>query len=268
MWKNPSTKKEEEKQTYVKYLPEANWYVASGVYLDELDLYIQKQLEQDSKYDKTNINIIIIASVILLIFSLVLSIAMSAIIKNIFIYYKKSILSEVEKTKEIEKTKQKYEILSHTDSLTNMHNRFSIMKILDEQLSSSKNKNRPLSLIMFDLDYFKQINDKYGHSAGDSVLVEISELVKENLRDADCVGRYGGEEFLVTLPNTDLDISKIIANRIRQKVEKFKFKSVESVTISIGLIEVSKDESRHEVLKRVDKLLYKAKEQGRNRVCF
>jgi diguanylate cyclase (GGDEF)-like protein len=267
MWENPSTKKEEEKLTYVSYIPEFDWYVASGVYLDELDLYIENQLKQDEKFDKKNINIIILASIVLLAFSLILSITMSVIIKNIFIFYKKSILSEAEKIKEVEKSREKYELLANTDSLTNMHNRFSIMKILDDELLKVKNENIILSVIMFDLDHFKQINDKYGHSAGDSVLEELSKLVKENLRDAESIGRYGGEEFLALLPNTDLNTATSIADRIRKKVQSHSFANVSSITISIGVIKVFQNESKRELLKRVDNLLYQAKKEGRNRVC-
>lgn len=267
MWENPSSKQEEEKTTYVSYIPELNWYVASGVYLDELELYIQDKLKQDELYNEKNVNIIILASIILLVFSLILSIALSVIIKNIFAFYKKSILDEVLKTKEIEKSREKYQHLANTDSLTKSHNRFSIMQIIDDELLNLKSKNMSLSLIMFDLDHFKKVNDIYGHSVGDSVLVEITNLVKSSLRDADNIGRYGGEEFLVSLPNTDLQTAKNIASRIRERVELFSFEGAKNITISVGIIEVNRDESRHELLKRVDDLLYLAKEQGRNRVC-
>jgi diguanylate cyclase (GGDEF)-like protein len=267
MWENPTTKENEEKLTYVNYIPELNWYVASGVYLDELDIYIEDKLKQDALYDEKNINIIILASVVLLVFSLILSIAISAIIKNIFIFYKKSILLELQKIKEVEKSKEKYQHLANTDSLTKAHNRFSIMQIIDDELLYVKETSLSLSILMFDLDHFKKVNDMYGHSAGDSVLSDITKLVKENLRDADKIGRYGGEEFLVILPNTNLNTAKIIADRIREKVELFDFKDVAIVTISIGVIEVFKDETKHELLKRVDGLLYQAKDEGRNRVC-
>jgi len=267
MWENPTTKEDEEKLTYVNYIPELNWYVASGVYLDELDNYIENKLKQDALYDEKNINIIILASVVLLVFSLILSITMSAVIKNIFIFYKKSILQELKKIKEVEKSKEKYQLLANTDSLTKAHNRFSIMQIIDEELLKFKNTNLSLSIIMFDLDHFKKVNDLYGHSAGDSVLREITALVKANLRDADSIGRYGGEEFLAILPKTNLDTAKSIADRIRERVESFNFTDVGEITISMGVIEVFKSESKHELLKRVDSLLYQAKDEGRNRVC-
>jgi len=267
LWENPTTKQEEKKLVYVSYLPELDWFVASGVYLDELDTYIESKTKHDALYDEKNINIIILASIVLLIFSLIISIALSVIIKNIFRFYKKSILDAIEKKKNIEITKEKYRLLASTDDLTKAHNRFSIMSILDDELLNFKRTDMNLSVIMFDLDHFKKVNDIYGHSVGDSVLTEITQLVKANLRDADSIGRYGGEEFLVILPSTNLDTAKRVADRIREKVESFNFKDVAKVTISVGAIEVYEKESRHELLKRVDNLLYHAKDEGRNRVC-
>jgi len=267
-WVNPSTNIEEDKITYVNLLPELNWYVASGVYMDELDKYIEEKIKNNSVFDEKNIRFIIFASVFLLIFSLIISIVLSIIIKNIFRRYKNSIYKEIERSKEIEKSKQLFKIMANTDALTQIHNRLSIMNIFKEELLNKEQFNTPLSVIMFDIDYFKNINDTYGHDTGDKVLIKIAQVIKEHLRDGDSLGRYGGEEFLVILPNTKLEMSKVIAERLRKYTQNHKFENIKSLTISLGVVEAQEDESENEVLKRVDSLLYDSKRSGRNKVSF
>ena len=121
---------------------------------------------------------------------------------------------------------------------------------------------------MYDIDYFKKVNDIHGHDIGDKVLTSLSSVVKNNIRDIDIVGRYGGEEFLIILPNTILKDAKYYADRLREKVEQYKFNIVNHITISLGLVELKDNESIDEVFKRVDNLLYKSKNDGRNRVSF
>ena len=267
-WTNPDTQIEEEKLTYVTLLPELNWYVASGVYLDELDKHIEDKIKSSAVFEKQNIGVIVMASFVLLIFSFILSITLSLIIKNIFNNYRKNILLEVEKSQEIEKSKKLFEELANTDSLTKIHNRHSIMHILKNELSTMRSTDKPLSLLMFDLDFFKSVNDTYGHDVGDKVLINVVDLIKENLRDLDSIGRYGGEEFIVIFPNTTLGVACDIANRLKEIVDKHDFDVIKHLTISIGVVEAKKKESDHEVLKRVDTLLYTSKNNGRNRVSY
>lgn len=267
-WVNPSSKIEEKKITYVNLLPELNWYVASGVYMDEIDKYIEEKIKNNSIFDEKNIQFIILSSVFLLVLSLIISIVISIIIKNIFKRYRNSIYKEIERSKEIEKSKQLFKVMANTDALTQIHNRLSIMSIFKDEYLKVKQLKTPLSVIMFDIDYFKNINDTYGHDAGDRVLISMSKIIKEDLRDHDCLGRYGGEEFLIVLPNTNLNISKVIAERLRKRIEDHQFENIKNITISLGVVEVKEDESENEVLKRVDNLLYNSKRTGRNKVSF
>ena len=129
---------------------------------------------------------------------------------------------------------------------------------------------------MTDIDFFKSVNDTYGHAAGDLVLKTVSRIIKLQLRDYDIAGRYGGEEFAILLPFTKLEEAKMVAERLRKAVEnkkidisKINTESSEkniSVTISLGVAEYSKENSEETLLQNADKALYKAKENGRNRV--
>jgi diguanylate cyclase (GGDEF)-like protein len=119
---------------------------------------------------------------------------------------------------------------------------------------------------MLDIDHFKAINDTYGHQIGDTTLVAVSQLIKDNLRDIDHVGRYGGEEFIVILPQTGLDNAYITAQRIRRAIESARFHEGKiKMTVSGGVVEF-KEESALILIGKADELLYKAKQNGRNRI--
>ncbi|MGJ0290618.1 diguanylate cyclase [Aliarcobacter cryaerophilus] len=156
-----------------------------------------------------------------------------------------------------------------TDKLTGLYNRFKIDKeLILEKEKIDRNSSYSCSLMLLDIDYFKNINDTLGHLVGDLVLKDISNLLKNNLRKTDIVGRWGGEEFLIILPFTSKDIAKKIAENLRALIEEnnFSYKMNRKITISIGVTEFSKSKSVEDTLLLVDNLLYKAKENGRNRV--
>lgn len=176
--------------------------------------------------------------------------------------------SNITDIKKLEKMKDDYELLATTDSLTKIHNRYSLMKILSSEISRAKRYNTPLSVCMLDIDFFKKVNDTYGHDIGDVVLSTLSELIKNSLRDMDIVGRYGGEEFIILLPNTELMDANIYAERFRELVENHIFNTVGNITISMGLVQLENDENIDELFKRLDNLLYESKHNGRNRVSF
>jgi diguanylate cyclase (GGDEF)-like protein len=119
---------------------------------------------------------------------------------------------------------------------------------------------------MFDIDHFKEINDGYGHAVGDEVLVELSGLVRRNIRSADLFARWGGEEFMVLLPHTDLGGAASMAEKLRESVETHSFPGVARVTCSFGVAGFTEIDDATVILKRVDDALYEAKETGRNRV--
>lgn len=122
-------------------------------------------------------------------------------------------------------------------------------------------------MIMYDIDKFKQINDTYGHNVGDDVLVEISQLIKSLLRESDYIFKIGGEEFIVLLPQTQIDKANLVSEKIRNSVEN-NLNTIENkkITISIGVTQVKEDDTEDLIFKRVDEALYQSKNNGKNRV--
>ena len=159
-----------------------------------------------------------------------------------------------------------YKELSEIDALTQIYNRRAMDAKLTELLNLAKRYNRPLSLIMFDIDRFKNINDTFGHSTGDSILKELAGAAKEDLRNTDFFARYGGEEFMVIAPETPLKTAKELAERLRLKVLEHDFKIGRGVTISLGVASLTEGDDERGIVHRVDSALYKAKELGRNLV--
>jgi diguanylate cyclase (GGDEF)-like protein len=162
--------------------------------------------------------------------------------------------------------------LAITDGLTGLYNRRYFQQTLDREFARSKRYKSPLSIAMFDIDHFKNINDTYGHQFGDQVIAEISKIIRNSLRKTDYVARYGGEEIVLILPETPIEQTMIPIERIRIKIQDFPFvfdgKSVK-VTASCGLAGVEPDVVSHEdLLLRTDKALYESKSKGRNRTTI
>lgn len=170
------------------------------------------------------------------------------------------------------------EILKHAtlDALTGFYNRRQLEERVKQEVSSAKRQKRNLCAIMTDIDFFKSVNDTYGHAAGDLVLKTVSREIKSQLRDYDVAGRYGGEEFIILLPFTNLEEAKMVAERLRKAVETKKIdiskihpdKKDISVTISLGVAQFNNKEYEKVLIRNADKALYKAKESGRNKVVL
>ena len=153
------------------------------------------------------------------------------------------------------------------DNLTGIYNRHMFLEVFEKELANQSRYDRDLSLIMFDIDHFKRINDTYGHGVGDQVLKALAVLVGDNLRKSDTFARWGGEEFLILLTETDRDSARRVAESLRSRIESHRFNNIQGVTCSFGVTEVREGESSTiAIIDRVDKLLYRAKGQGRNRV--
>ena len=170
--------------------------------------------------------------------------------------------------KKLEEQRMELEKLSHTDQLTSLFNRRQLERILEKEARRLNRCGGSFSVLLLDIDYFKKINDGFGHDAGDSVLKEISELFRNGIRTTDQTGRWGGEEFLIICPETSGDGALLLAEKIRSGVEKKIFSGSLKITISIGVAEMREDWSVGELLKRADENLYKAKNDGRNRVVL
>ncbi len=167
---------------------------------------------------------------------------------------------------ELKRKNKRLQEIAVTDSLTRLYNHRHIIERLQEQVSTAKRYQRELTVIMFDIDFFKKVNDTYGHPFGDKVLEQVAATLREEIRAADIAGRYGGEEFLVVMPETGLAEGLNTAERIRLGLEGLTWRHPITVTISAGVATWQKGETASELITRADALLYKAKEGGRNQV--
>ena len=157
--------------------------------------------------------------------------------------------------------------LATTDMLTQAYNRIKFEEIMVYEAQIFIRYDYPLSVLLFDIDHFKLINDNYGHDVGDYALKTIVKIVQANLRKTDYLVRWGGEEFLIILPRTKLEQAKILAERIRKKMEIYTFdKITKKITISFGATSFTKQDTKDTFIKRADDALYKAKKTGRNKV--
>ena len=170
------------------------------------------------------------------------------------------------------------EILKHAtlDALTGFYNRQQLEERIKQEVANAKRQKAPLCGIMTDIDFFKSINDTYGHAVGDLVLKQIAKVIRGQLREYDIAGRYGGEEFSILLPFTKIDEAQKVAERLRETIENKKIdiskvnpeseEKIISVTISLGIYEIKPSDEDEDLLKKADKALYKAKNTGRNKV--
>jgi diguanylate cyclase (GGDEF)-like protein len=176
-----------------------------------------------------------------------------------------------DREKELSQMNDRLLHISMTDGLTGVDNRRALEQRLHEMFEHSLRLHEPIACVMCDIDHFKKVNDTYGHAAGDDVLKQFAEILKDEAREIDRVGRYGGEEFLLLLPGTVLDSAVTFAERLRQRVEQNTFSFEGGTlkrTVSLGVASWPhpKIKGREEMLKAADDALYVAKEMGRNRV--
>lgn len=179
---------------------------------------------------------------------------------------KKAEKEREELIRQLHQTNETLERLSVTDALTGLYNRGHITQRINEEVRKAKRYDSRFSILMLDLDHFKSINDSLGHSMGDLALQSAARVLTENIRETDVVARFGGEEFLVLLPNTDLDSAFQLAERIRKSIADMTWKQgTPGITVSGGVVEYC-DESSSSLLKRADDLLYWSKAHGRNQM--
>ncbi len=159
------------------------------------------------------------------------------------------------------------EQVSQTDPLTQISNRIALDKVLLNERYKFDRYGTPCSIMIIDIDHFKQINDRYGHPVGDKVLKEISQMLTNTTRKTDMPGRWGGEEFLIICSGTDLTGGRALAELLRKRIANHEFEVVGHITVSIGVSAFEYGKSVEDTVEDADKLLYKAKNEGRNRVC-
>jgi diguanylate cyclase (GGDEF)-like protein len=159
-------------------------------------------------------------------------------------------------------------LLSTTDSLTNIYNRLKFNEELQKSMHYSNRYKTELSLILFDIDDFKSVNDNYGHLIGDKVLVDLSTMVKKSIRKTDTLARWGGEEFVILLPNTNIERAWAVADKIKDKIDNNNFENIaQNITCSFGVTSYcGGEEDLSSLIHRIDNLLYKAKKAGKNTI--
>lgn len=161
---------------------------------------------------------------------------------------------------------QQLEQLASTDKLSGLYNRMKIESFCEIEIERSSLYNETFSVILIDVDYFKEINDTYGHNIGDSVIKNISKILQDSIRRIDYVGRWGGEEFVIILPKTTMKEAFDIAEEIRLRVMHNNFSPADHVTISAGIAQYRSGDTTEKIIQRSDEELYKAKEGGRNQI--
>ena len=171
---------------------------------------------------------------------------------------------------ELEKYSKKLQMQATTDTLTGLANRRKITELLKEEIKKlEEDNNNNFNIIMLDIDFFKKVNDNYGHSMGDEVIKKVSNHMQDKVGSEGVVGRFGGEEFLTILYNNNIQEAALLANQIRSDIEskKIEFEGKQiSVTVSMGIACSSETVVYQELLNKADERLYKAKENGRNQV--
>ena len=163
-------------------------------------------------------------------------------------------------------SQKRLEELWMTDHLTGLHNRQSIDQIWEREILRSVRYGDLFSVLLIDIDHFKAVNDNHGHLAGDELLFQFAQLLQEECRDTDHLGRWGGEEFIVVIPNTNLSSAVLMAEKVRSAIENFSFTTVGGITVSIGVACYRHGMSQDDLFSLADNALYRAKRSGRNRV--
>lgn len=282
-WLNPEKGDLEQKVSYMKAVPDSDWVIGSGFYPKDIARALQPQIVESAKSNQKKLDWLLNMAFWGFVASILASVLLSFMVYRLLVGYRSEVdeknhallelntqLEEkvLKRTRALADINDELEMLAHTDCLTGIDNRFSFMKIIEAEVRRSSRFNEPFSLVLFDVDNFKAINDQYGHDVGDRVLVELAKITKKLLREVDSVCRFGGEEFVIVLPKTDKMLAIETAKRLCKKIEEHPFNLVENVTISLGVGTYHAGESIDELIKRVDVALYQAKRSGKNQVCL
>ena len=157
--------------------------------------------------------------------------------------------------------------LSETDGLTQINNRLKLDSVLKLEMERLSRSDSVCSVIILDIDFFKKVNDTYGHLVGDEVLKDVADIIRKGVRKIDTVGRWGGEEFMVIMPLTEASKGMVLAEKLRNKISQHVFTGVENLTASFGIAESRGDLNAVELVAKADAAMYQAKDAGRNQVC-
>lgn len=260
-YKKPNDSEPGRKLSYFKHYPVWNWVLARGVYLDRLDQIISARKGDLSEKVRNDIIILCIIFVAAVIIALIVAYYFSRGLQDIFNRYRNTQQEHLDKLEELNRALEKQ---SQTDVLTTIFNRRFFNVQLAKEAARSTRHRTPLSVLMFDIDHFKVVNDEHGHLAGDKVLQEISALVQDNIRQSDFLARWGGEEFALLTPGVGLKNAGKFAEKLRNLIEKNDFSIGQEITCSFGVSCYQASEETSTFIQRADQALYHAKNSGRN----
>ncbi len=282
-WLNPEINTYELKKAYVQAVPGTDWIIGSGFHPADVSRQLQPKKTEVALLNGLKLEKLWITAGWSFMFSIFIALLLSLAIYQLLHLYRQKVMDKnrelrqlnvqletkiQERTMDLELANDELHILARTDSLTGIHNRYSFMKRLEVEMKRAKRFKEPFSLIMFDIDFFKRVNDEYGHGVGDAVLIELVTFINVYLREVDMFCRLGGEEFVLLLPETSSQAAGEVAERIRLAVAEHAFATIGTMTISLGVAEYQESKDMDELLKDADIALYKAKHGGRNCVCF
>jgi diguanylate cyclase (GGDEF)-like protein len=254
-----------QKLSFFKYLPEWEWIVAEGVYMDDLENQIARMQADLYRDIQQTIGWLTLFIVVVCGLFLGLAYLFSKGVGKLFNNYKKTQQSQQEK---LERLNAILEIQAYTDPLTQIYNRAFFNAQLEKEVSRAKRYTKRLGLILFDIDNFKQINDTAGHLAGDRILKKITDLCTKNIRTSDIFARWGGEEFMILVPENADQAAAALADKLRDCIETADFSFESTITCSFGITEYKDQEDKETFIHRVDTALYQAKQTGKNRVAL
>jgi diguanylate cyclase (GGDEF)-like protein len=253
-FKKPDSDEIYHKLSYAKLYKPFDWVVATGIYLDDIDMLVEEEqgkMEDSFKREFTNVILVIL-----------IALGLSIVV---------IILFEKQIHKLISGYTSQIEELAYKDSLTGLLNRRAMIEDLKPEISRAKRTNTGFCLIMADIDHFKRINDTYGHPVGDAVLTDISDIIMKNIRTEDRAARWGGEEFLIMATSAGMDEGISIVEKIRKTIAS-ELSTIKThnftVTITFGITTFKQEDDIDSLLSRADKNLYKGKTSGRNKVVF
>jgi len=249
------------KLAYFTHDPVWNWIVAKSVYLDSLDALIAEQRAAQKKKLALDLAVLAVIFVVSVILALFLAYSFSLSIHTLLKRYQDS---EQLHQIEIDNLSKTLEQQNRRDRLTSAYNRAYFSDELGREKERSDRYRTPLSMILFDIDHFRSVNDKLGSTAGDMMLQEMVELVKDNIRKSDVFARWAGEEFAILAPGIDLEHARQFGEKLRTLIEENGYSTGATITCSFGISLYRTPESLESFVQRVDKALRQAKKRGRN----
>ena len=244
----------------------------TAVFVAEAPIYFNSQLRGYLLLEESKVDLMLNSAFILLVFTLLGGILAFVIYRYPVKMVRDAQIVVSSVLDELSVSHEKLRQVAYRDGKTRLYNATHLMELLADKIELARKRQEPLCIAMLDLDYFKKFNDSFGHLSGDAVLVAISEILRQNVRDSDILGRFGGEEFVAIFPHTDRQNAENIVDRLHSAISSHYFEGQEvlpgeNLTVSIGLAVYGHEMTLSDLVYAADMAMYKAKESGRNQIC-